>query len=601
MERPSKKCVFNLKYLTFLFPTLLTACSSGGSFDVADVEKPSVQDSNPVVTPIKKIDDSSDVKKSNEQISDDFYKPKTGATADIPQAVTKGMWGNTVDEEKEIVIDEFFATDRNDNPKHDELQADHDYQMGKPFGNATVIQHSNDGLNESKKRNYQFTNNGFEFYETGLAHHDKTTGNKAIKGKLKGYIFYKGVNPSASLVKKETEYNGEWAFTTDAKSTRTKHKDFSGENPMNDIAGKTHGAFSYAESINKGGAITDKGKFGHTSKFVVDREKGIVTGEFVANGYCSRDCAVQEIRKRYTFEAKIVGNRFQGNVTAVDGEDTLFGQNGKIEGGFYGDKGQEIAGKFLANDKSLFGVFGAKREVVNGEELDTILDSVKINKKMTASQNLDNFGDITKLYIGGKEIDLLNNENVSVELNEKEKANVRTDKEKNWQFLRFGQFDVVSKTNEKEFEKFVFLQGERVDSSKLPTDDKTVEYAGSWNGFVSGKTNFETTKTKANFKVNFAEKTLKGTLQADDVNALSMSAKIEGNGFIGTAKTFDNGWKLDSKANSDRSEVHFDNLTVKGGFYGNAGPSELGGAVYGEKDGNKIQAVFGAKRQVEAK
>lgn len=164
----------------------------------------------------------------------------------------------------------------------------------------------------------------------------------------------------------------------------------------------------------------------------------------------------------------------------------------------------------------------------------------------------------------------------------------------------------------------MFLQGERTDENKIPTDQNVV-YRGSWYGHIangtswSGNASNATSGNRAEFTVNFGEKKITGTLTAENRQAatFTIDGKIEGNGFSGTAKTAELGFDLDQKNTTRTPKAYITDAKVKGGFYGPKA-EELGGwfAYPGDKqtekatvasgDGNSASSatvVFGAKRQ----
>lgn len=163
----------------------------------------------------------------------------------------------------------------------------------------------------------------------------------------------------------------------------------------------------------------------------------------------------------------------------------------------------------------------------------------------------------------------------------------------------------------------MFLQGERTDENKIPTDQNVV-YRGSWYGHIANGTSWSGNASdkeggnRAEFTVNFADKKLDGTLTAGERTSptFTITATIQGNGFEGTAKTGDGGFALDTKNTVETHKAHISNAKVQGSFYGPKA-EELGGwfAYPGDKQAqppasesgtsaaNSATVVFGAKRQ----
>ncbi|HEZ4826072.1 TPA: transferrin-binding protein-like solute binding protein [Neisseria meningitidis] len=163
----------------------------------------------------------------------------------------------------------------------------------------------------------------------------------------------------------------------------------------------------------------------------------------------------------------------------------------------------------------------------------------------------------------------------------------------------------------------MFLQGERTDENKIPSEQNVV-YRGSWYGHIangtswSGNASNATSGNKADFTVNFGEKKITGTLTAENRQqaTFTIEGMIQGNGFSGTAKTADSGFDLDQSNTTGTPKAYITNAKVQGGFYGSKA-EELGGwfAYPGDKQAqpsasgsgasaaNSATVVFGAKRQ----
>ncbi|HGO8919629.1 TPA: transferrin-binding protein-like solute binding protein [Neisseria meningitidis] len=165
----------------------------------------------------------------------------------------------------------------------------------------------------------------------------------------------------------------------------------------------------------------------------------------------------------------------------------------------------------------------------------------------------------------------------------------------------------------------MFLQGERTDENKIPSEQNVV-YRGSWYGHIangtstswSGNASDKEGGNRADFTVNFGEKKINGTLTAENRQAATFTIEgtIQGNGFSGTAKTADSGFDLDQSNTTGTPKAYITDAKVQGGFYGPKA-EELGGwfAYPGDKQAqpsvsgsgtsaaNSATVVFGAKRQ----
>ncbi|EJU60301.1 transferrin-binding protein 2 [Neisseria meningitidis NM183] len=163
----------------------------------------------------------------------------------------------------------------------------------------------------------------------------------------------------------------------------------------------------------------------------------------------------------------------------------------------------------------------------------------------------------------------------------------------------------------------MFLQGERTDENKIPSEQNVV-YRGSWYGHIANGTSWSGNASdkeggnRADFTVNFGEKKITGTLTADNRQqaTFTIEGTIQDNGFSGTAKTADLGFDLDQSNTTGTPKAYITNAKVQGGFYGPKA-EELGGwfAYPGDKQAqpsvsgsgtsaaNSATVVFGAKRQ----
>lgn len=165
----------------------------------------------------------------------------------------------------------------------------------------------------------------------------------------------------------------------------------------------------------------------------------------------------------------------------------------------------------------------------------------------------------------------------------------------------------------------MFLQGERTDEKEIPKNENVV-YLGTWYGHIATNGTSWTREAsnqengnRAKFDVNFKDKTITGTLTAENRSeaTFTIDAMIDGNGFKGTAKTGNDGFAPDQNSSTGTYKVHIANAEVRGGFYG-PNAEELGGwfAYPGNEQTKNAQAssgngnsagsatvVFGAKRQ----
>ncbi|HEZ3546498.1 TPA: transferrin-binding protein-like solute binding protein [Neisseria meningitidis] len=290
--------------------------------------------------------------------------------------------------------------------------------------------------NEDAKYNYRFVRAGYVFTRGGGYDNEKekTPDGKEFVNRFSydGFVYYSGEHPSQSLPRTETvQYSGNWQFVTDAKRWRTQN-DGGGINlGFSHFYGNDIGATSYAARD-----VDDREK--HPAKYTVDFGNKTLTGELIKNQYVKPN-EQQKPLIIYNITAKLDGNRFTGSAsvnpklkTNYSDKEYLFfhaDADQRLEGGFFGDNGEELAGRFISNDKSVFGVFAGKQKTETANASDTnpalpfgkhtkILDSLKIsvdeatdsNARKFAISSMPDFGHPDKLLVEGREIPLVSQE-----------------------------------------------------------------------------------------------------------------------------------------------------------------------------------------------
>lgn len=481
------------------------------------------------------------------------------------------------------------------------------------------INYSHDKQNKARTRDLTYVRSGY-IYHSGYSKIDIP--NKIAKTGFDGALFYKGEQTAKELPVSEVKYKGTWDFMTDAKDRQS----FSSFN-----ASPAGNRYSVMSSHEYSSLLTDErdkpsnynGEYGHSSEFDVNFANKKIKGKLISNQLSGTTVTAKE---RYKIEADIHGNRFRGSATAHDKNDASKTQHpftsdatNKLEGGFYGPKGEELAGKFLTDDNKLFGVFGAKQEG-NVEKTEAILDAYALgtfneNDATTftpfTEKQLDNFGNAKKLVLGSTVIDLVSTDATKNEFT-KEKPNSATNKAgetlmvndkvivktygKNFEYLKFGELSVGDSHS-------VFLQGERTAEKAVPATGKA-KYLGNWVGYITGKDSskgFNDAQDVANFDIDFDKKSVNGKLitkgRTDPV--FNITGKIAGNGWTGTASTAEanaGGYKIDSS--STGKSIVIKDAKVTGGFYG-PNATEMGGSFVHKNNGDdgKVSVVFGTKKQ----
>ena len=543
---------------------------------------------------------------------------------------------NAYNQEKQH-IEEQIRRDNKQRPENERLDEvaleahikktldDHLTNLAKPIYERN-INYSHDKQNKARTRDLTYVRSGY-IYHSGYSNIDIP--NKIAKTGFDGALFYKGEQTAKQLPVSEVKYKGTWDFMTDAKNGQS----FSSfEAPQ---AGNRHSAISSHEYPS---LLTDErdkphdynGEYGHSSEFTVDFSKKSLKGELSSNVKSSSNAKPVKT-KRYDIKADIHGNRFRGSATASDKAEDSKTQHpftsdatNKLEGGFYGPKGEELAGKFLTDDNKLFGVFGAKRESKAGEKTEAILDAYALgtfntNKATTftpfTKKQLDNFGNAKKLVLGSTVIDLVSTDATKNEFT-KDKPDSATNKAgetlmvndkvsvktygKNFEYLKFGELSVGTSNS-------VFLQGERTAEKAVPTTGKA-KYLGNWVGYITGADSskgFNDAKDVADFDIDFASKTVNGKLITKDRKdpVFNITGQIAGNGWTGKASTAEanaGGYKIDSS--STGKSIVIKDAEVTGGFYG-PNATEMGGSFAHKNSGDdgKVSVVFGTKKQEEVK
>lgn len=306
-------------------------------------------------------------------------------------------------------------------------------KIRQPNSTASII--------TSEKKNarysYKFVDAGY-VYVRGEDEIKWTSDYKQFSNRLgyDGFVYYSGERPSQSLPSAGTvEYSGNWQYMTDAKRHRAGKAVGIDNLGYITFYGNDIGATSYAAKD-----VDEREE--HPAEYTVDFDKKILKGELIKNQYVQKRNDRKEPKKPltiYNITAKLDGNRFTGSAKVntelktshADKEHLFFHTDAdqRLEGGFFGDNGEELAGRFISNDKSVFGVFAGKQKTETENAADTkpalssgkhtkILDSLKISVDEASDKNprefaispMPDFGHPDKLLVEGREIPLVNQE-----------------------------------------------------------------------------------------------------------------------------------------------------------------------------------------------
>lgn len=571
---------------------LLSACAGGGSFDLDSVE---TKPHNPQPEALKYQDEQTEKPaKPDEAQAAENERSAYGFAAKIPR---RNWYKNKEDHKalSEADWEKLGAGEPGEFRQKNEI-----FAMDKGTLNESIT------TGDGKSRVEGYTD--FKYVRSGYIYR-----NGANKIDLKndialfgpdGYLFYKGSNPSQALPTGKAIYKGTWDYVTDAKG-KQKFPQL-GSPP----AGDRYGALSAEEADvlrNESEAPKGQTDFGLTSEFEVDFAAKTMTGKLYRNNRITNNETENRDKqiKRYDIQANLHGNRFKGKALAAD-KDTGNGHpfvsdSDSLEGGFYGPQGDELGGKFLANDKKVLAVFSAKqKDDAKKPFAETFMDAYRIGADFVKEQ-IDSFGNVAKLLIDGVELALVPSEGTQTAFQHVfEKDGVKVSACcSNLDYLHFGVLEHGGSPA-------LFLQGSRTAVSEMPTTAEPAVYRGTWSGTIVNGTSWSAKPSnkeggnRAEFKVNFAEKTLNGMLTAEDRTSpvFTITAQIQDNGFSGVAKTGKNGFALDPKSTIDSVYTRIQ-ADVSGGFYGK-NAIEMGGSFSGNTlkgENGKAAVVFGAKRQ----
>lgn len=592
---------------------LLSACSGGGgSFDVDDV-------SNPSSSKPRYQDDT-----SNQRKKSDLQKLSIPSLGGGMKLVAQNLIGAAKEpsflNENGYMIFSSLSTIKEDVTKENKSQEPTIGSIDEP--NATNPTQSRHGQ--------QYVYSGLYYIQSW---NRRDSPNKFYSGYY-GYAYYFGNKTASALpVGGVATYKGTWSFIT-ATKYRQNYSLFS----------NARGQAYFRRSATPGDIDLENGDAGLTSEFSVDFGKKKLTGELYYN---ERKTSLNESKDRkhklYDLEADVHSNRFRGKVkptTKEESQEHPFTSEGTLEGGFYGPEGQELGGKFLADDKRVFGVFSAKETTKNKTlPRETLIDgklttfstkkpngttdtktsttaSTTTNATNFTTEDIPSFGEADYLLIDKYPIPLLPEKNTNDFISSKHHTvGNKTYKVEaccsNLSYVKFGMYyeDPLKKEKDKDKEKedkekqtttsiktyYQFLLGLRTPKAEIPTTGN-VKYLGNWFGYISdGETSYSATGDKqqnknavAEFDVNFTDKTLKGVLKhADTQNTVfNIDATFQNgkNDFTGTATA--NNVAIDSQnTQANKSRVNF-TTTVNGAFYG-PNATELGGYfTYNGKQNN---------------
>lgn len=416
-----------------LLPLLLASCI-GGNFGVQPVVE-STPTAYPVTFKSKDVPTSPPAGPSVETTP--VNRPAVGAAMRLPRRNTAFHRedGTVIPDSKQA--EEQLSFKEEDilflyGSKEDQRQQLKD-KIRQPNSTASII--------TSEKKNarysYKFVDAGY-VYVRGEDEIKWTSDHKQFSNRLgyDGFVYYSGEHPSQSLPSAgKVKYFGNWQYMTDAKRHRAGKAVGIDNLGYITFYGNDVGATSYAAKD-----VDEREE--HPAEYTVDFDKKILKGELIKNQYVQKKNDPTEPKKPltiYNITADLNGNRFTGSAKVntelktrhADKEYLFFHTDAdrRLEGGFFGDKGEELAGRFISNDNSVFGVFAGKQKTEAANAADTkpaltsgkhtkILDSLKISVDEASDNNprpfevstMPDFGHPDKLLVEGREIPLVSQE-----------------------------------------------------------------------------------------------------------------------------------------------------------------------------------------------
>lgn len=431
-----------------LLPLMLAAC--GGNFGVQPVAKPTPTAQTPSDSKPSKPEDVPTPPPAKPSIeTTPVNQPAVGAAMRLLRRniATSDKDGNDFPNSKQA--EEKLSFKEGDvlflygSKKDQRQQLEDKIHQRNPTAGITTSE------KENKKYGYKFVDVGYVYTKNGTDEIEWTSNHKQFSNRFgyDGFVYYSGEHPSQSLPSAGTvQYSGNWQYMTDA----IRHRTGKAGDPSEDLGyltyyGQNVGATSYAATAD------DRER--HPAEYTVDFDKKTLTGQLIKNQYVQNKNNPDEPKKPltiYNITADLNGNRFTGSASVnpelktshSDKEYLFFHDNAdqRLEGGFFGDNGEELAGRFISNDNSVFGVFAGKQKTdasgtnpaMPSEKHTKILDSLKISVDEASDNNarpfaispMPDLGHPDKLLVEGREIPLVSQEK-TIDLADGRKMTVR--------------------------------------------------------------------------------------------------------------------------------------------------------------------------------
>lgn len=415
-----------------LLPLMLAAC--GGNFGVQPVAKPTPTAQTPSDSKPSKPEDVPTPPPAKPSIeTTPVNRPAVGAAMRLPRRniAFYNKDGTEIPDKHQaeqylpLKEKDILFLDGTPQEQADKLKK----EINGRYPNAQIY------TSDSKKDDayqYKYVRAGYVYTQKGEDEIEQTLGGKQFTHRLgyDGFVYYSGEHPSQSLPSAGmVKYSGNWQYMTDVKRHRTGQAVASEDLGYTTYYGNDIGATSYAARD-----ADDREK--HPAEYTVDFDNKTLNGKLIKNQYVRNKNNPDEPKKPltiYNITADLNGNRFTGSAKVntelktshADKEHLFFHTDAdqRLEGGFFGDNGEELAGRFISNDNSVFGVFAGKQKTeasgtnpaMPSEKHTKILDSLKIfvdeatdkNPRPFAISPMPDFGHPDKLLVEGREISLV--------------------------------------------------------------------------------------------------------------------------------------------------------------------------------------------------
>ncbi|EGE15307.1 lactoferrin binding protein B LbpB [Moraxella catarrhalis 12P80B1] len=270
------------------------------------------------------------------------------------------------------------------------------------YGNLTTPSNNNTHINhqqaDNKKNNKPvdpYENIRFGYLELqGSSLTQKNADNQNEQDRIPKpmpILFYHGENASSQLPSAgKFNYTGNWLYLSDVK----KRPALSASDERVGVYLNASGKANEGDVVSAAHIYLNGFQYKHTpATYQVDFDTNSLTGKLSYYDNPNQQNNKGEYLKSqfdttkkvnetdvYQIDAKINGNRFVGTAKSLIDDNTntapfvkeLFSKKANpnnpnpnsntLEGGFYGESGDELAGKFLSNDNATFVVFGGKRD-----------------------------------------------------------------------------------------------------------------------------------------------------------------------------------------------------------------------------------------------